>query len=686
MALEPDRDQIEIFVEAIFRRATAQGFVAVRSFFEDEDRPCVLTAIAFMGDRRLAFLADMAETQARTAAQAAKAVVFCPPLAIFANRDKAREADVLEGLALSVECDQHPQQARQILEQLLGPATVVVQSGGIWMNGGTAAEEKLHLHWRLAVPASGKDNLAKLKQARALATKLVGGDASNKPVCHPIRWPGSWHRKAQPRLCAIDTIWADVEIELDTALAALIAASPEANDQQKTNSGSAPGDDLHDLVADIISGKAYHKPLASLAARCIGAGMHDGQTVKLLRSIMLASTAPHDARWQTRYDSIARIVTSAREKYSKSQAPPIALAFANMSDWDDTPIPPRRWAVDGRIPLRQPTLFSGEGATGKSIITLQLTVAHVLGKDWLGSLPEPGPAIYFGAEDEIDELHRRLAAIAAFYGFAFADLINGGLHLLSFAGLDPLLAAPDREGKITATPLYGQLIQAASDIRPKCIAIDTSADVFGGNEIDRHQVRGFINLLRRLAIAADGAVVLLAHPSLAGINSGSGISGSTAWHNSVRARLFLKTPKPKDDDEETDSSDLRELQFLKNNYGPCSEKLTLRYRDGLFLPESGVSDLEKLALEQRVEEKFLAVLGKLIDQRRPLSPSVHASNYAPTVIGGHPDGKPYPRTLYQEAMERLLNDSKIHIEEMGPASKKSRTLALGPAAEGATDD
>jgi hypothetical protein len=233
MALEPDRGQLGFFIDAIFRRASS-GFIAIRSFYEDEDRPFVITAVAFNGDRRLTFLTDMVETQARTAAQATKAVVFCPPLAIFADRDKAREADVLEGLALSVECDQHPQQARQILEQLLGPATVVVQSGGVWINGGDTAEDKLHLHWRLAFPASGKDGLAKLKVARALAARLVGGDPSNKPVCHPIRWPGSWHRKGEPRLCAIDTAYPDNEIDLDSALAALTVASPETNDQQKS--------------------------------------------------------------------------------------------------------------------------------------------------------------------------------------------------------------------------------------------------------------------------------------------------------------------------------------------------------------------------------------------------------------------------------------------------------------------
>jgi hypothetical protein len=595
MALEPNRDQIEVFVDAVFRRVTSQGFVSLRSFYEgDEEDPFRITAVAFHGDRRFHFLVDQAEHNARSAAQADKAVVFCPPLAIFNNRNKAREEDILEGPVLSVECDQYPQRARQILEQLLGPATVVVISGGIWINGGAAAEDKLHLHWRLKVPASGKDNLAKLKQARALACNLVGGDATNKSVCHPIRWPGSWHRKAEPRLCAIETVWADVEIDLDAALAALIAASPN---EPKDDPSPGPGDpsEWDELVANIISGKSYHGPLVSLGARCVGAGMVDGQTVKLLRSIMLASPAPHDPRWQARYDDIPRIVRSAREKYDKpkdpAQAP--ALAFVDMSPWDTVSAPSRRWAVENRIPLRQPTLFSGEGATGKSIIALQLAVAHVLGKDWLGSLPEPGPAIYFGAEDEVDELHRRLAAIAAFYGFSFADLIKGGLHLLSFAGLDPLLAAPDRDGKIITTPLYERLIEAAGDIRPKCIAIDTSADVFGGSEIDRMQVRGFINWLRKLGITADGSVVLLAHPSLAGINSGSGLSGSTAWHNSVRARMCLKM---QDKDKEGDSDpNVRELQFLKNNYGPVAESLTLKYRDGLFLPEAA-STIEKAAV------------------------------------------------------------------------------------------
>src|SRR5262245_773223 len=87
------------------------------------------------------------------------------------------------------------------------------------------------------------------------------------------------------------------------------------------------------------------------------------------------------------------------------------LPFIDMSTWDDVSAPPRHWLVHDRIPRRQPTILSGHGEAGKSTLLLQLLCATVLGRDWIGLLPEPGPAIYFGAEEEEDELHRRFEPI-----------------------------------------------------------------------------------------------------------------------------------------------------------------------------------------------------------------------------------------------------------------------------------
>ena len=52
---------------------------------------------------------------------------------------------------------------------------------------------------------------------------------------------------------------------------------------------------------------------------------------------------------------------------------------------------------------------------------------------------------------------------------------------------------------------------------------DALADLFGGEENVRRHVRGFIVLLKQLAIRQKLAVILIAHPSLTGMSSGSGL-------------------------------------------------------------------------------------------------------------------------------------------------------------------
>jgi len=187
--------------------------------------------------------------------------VFCPPLAGFLPKEgreawRAAERDLKEGYALSVECDDHPQRARNKLEAVLGRPTVVVDSGGRWPNPETGElEPKVHLHWRLARPATGEE-LGLLKEARALATRYVGGDATNITIVHPIRWPGSWHRKAEPKLARITALNADCEIDLTEALTKLRVASPrekaQSQNQKQQNHKDPFGFKTNNYEADLL--------------------------------------------------------------------------------------------------------------------------------------------------------------------------------------------------------------------------------------------------------------------------------------------------------------------------------------------------------------------------------------------------------------------------------------------------
>jgi RecA-family ATPase len=325
-------------------------------------------------------------------------------------------------------------------------------------------------------------------------------------------------------------------------------------------------------------------------------------------------------------------------------------------------------------------LFSGEGGTGKSIIELMKDVSHVVGKDWLGSLPEVGPAFYIGAEDDKNEIHIRLTAIAQHYGVTFKELVEGGLHVLCLLGEDATLcAAMGKSGRMERTNLYRQLYKAAGDIKPKNISIDTLSRAFAGNEIDRVQVYAFANHMQKLAMVANGSVTVLSHPSLQGIASGSGISGSTAWHGALRFRQYLRGVKP--DSGEQPDGDVRELQFKKNQYGPTAETIILRYQNGLFLPEHGVSSLDKLARETVIDEAFLNGLQTLTQQGRDAMAGNTSPDFGPSLIANLPEVKSQGirKADLRRSMERLLRANKIHIGKTDDAPSKARNrINLGP--------
>jgi RecA-family ATPase len=355
---------------------------------------------------------------------------------------------------------------------------------------------------------------------------------------------------------------------------------------------------------------------------------------------------------------------------------PKALPFVDISKWDIVPAEPRHWLVYDRIPRRQPTILSGHGEAGKSTLLLQLLCSTVLGRDWVGLLPEQGPAIYFCAEEEEDELHRRLDPILKHHSARYADLVAGGFKLMSYAGKDMVLGIVDKQGRVEATDLLRDLYHEAYALQPKLIAIDGLSDIYIGNERERGQVRQFMGLFRRLGIDSDSAVVISAHPSLEGIRSGSGISGSTQWFNSIRAQMYLKSPDEDDEDDDSqDNSDLRELQFLKNQYGRKGHSIRLQWKNGLYLPVESPGTFNALAAEQKADNLFLTLLRRFTKEGRNVSDN-KSPTYAPAKFADEPEAKKAKMTskALADAMLRLFAAGKIRVDPFGPPSRERRRI------------
>jgi RecA-family ATPase len=297
----------------------------------------------------------------------------------------------------------------------------------------------------------------------------------------------------------------------------------------------------------------------------------------------------------------------------------------------------------------------------------------VLAKDWIGTLPEQGPVLYMSCEEDDAEVCRRMEDVARHFGSTRQEMVERGLGFLSFAGRDAVLAQPDRAGIMRPTPLFEQVRREASRLRPKLIVFDNLADIFGGKEIDRAQSRQFITLLRGLAIQAESAVVISAHPSLTGISTDTGLSGSTSWHASVRARLYFKPAVDVED------SELRVLEVRKNNYGPKGEKILLRWRDGVYIVEPGPGSLERAAADAKLDNLFLEILARFTRENRNAS-DTKGPTYAPALFAQEPEAieAKAKRDTLADAMRRLFVTDRIHREPYLRHSKEHWRLATGP--------
>ncbi|MGX0975310.1 RecA-family ATPase [Roseovarius sp. MBR-51] len=333
-------------------------------------------------------------------------------------------------------------------------------------------------------------------------------------------------------------------------------------------------------------------------------------------------------------------------------------------------VPERFWLVKDLIPACDITLLGGDGGTGKSLLALHLACAVALRRPWLGRDVSGGVAMYLSAEDDVSELHRRLDAITRSERESLAALSD--LSVVSLAGSGAVLAVPQPRGNLLSpTSRFADLEARVAQDEPALVVLDTLSDLWSGDENNRAQARQFVSMLRSIAIRYRCAVVLLAHPSLTGMANGSGLSGSTAWSNSVRSRLTLE--RIAQDGYEADP-DRRKLVVRKANYASRGAEITMRWQDGVFAVEGGEDALDHRAAGSRAQRVFLDLLRLHSEQGRKVS-AVRGPSFAPKVFEAHPNAEGVTSRAFSVAMENLLRLGKVEVAEYGPPSKRRSCLS-----------
>ena len=281
---------------------------------------------------------------------------------------------------------------------------------------------------------------------------------------------------------------------------------------------------------------------------------------------------------------------------------------------------PQEFLVDGFLPAGHVTLLGGHGGAGKSLLALQMAICIALGRPFLGRRTMQAQVVFFSAEDPGDMVRQRLAWLCEKMGVDKAGAITNNLRVLDATDNPALFAESRAPGGVStwqATPGYFELernLTTLAKLGRVVLVVDNASDTFNGNEINRAMVRSFMRALAKLTRPSNGAVLLLAHVDKSTSrgagrgepNNGESYSGSTAWHNSARSRLYLVNISARN----------FELQQQKNQFGVLAEPTKLIWPEhgmlqlaGAGWPSTGVESKQP----QVDEHDTRALLGLIVE-------------------------------------------------------------------------
>jgi len=346
------------------------------------------------------------------------------------------------------------------------------------------------------------------------------------------------------------------------------------------------------------------------------------------------------------------------------------------SEWTDPP-PPRQWLVENWIPWGTVTALYGDGGMGKSLLCQQLLTCAATGNDWLGMAVTQAKSLAVFCEDPQEEHQRRQWDINALYQTSPGEVTDLAFMHRFGQPDNAMMIFPHRDAQGEATVFYRQVLDAAKEFGAKVVLLDSLHNLFAGDENARPQALQFVQALASIAIEIDGVVLLTGHPSLSGLSTGAGTSGSTAWSNAVRSRLYLSRPEK----QGTDDVDPNEkvLRVMKANYAPVGDGIRLTWGNGVLNYHPEEMGVDASATGAKAQRVFMTLLATFTNEGLNASANPNAGKlYAPVLCmkrePNERDG--LGKKELERAMWKLLKDGKIEPQTTGPASRKQTRLII----------
>jgi hypothetical protein len=223
-----------------------------------------------------------------------------------------------------------------------------------------------------------------------------------------------------------------------------------------------------------------------------------------------------------------------------------AIPLVSAFPIDEAHLPVRDWSVPGLLLKRNLTVLVAPPGSGKSLLTLQWSIAVALGMEWGGWSPrKPEKVLIVNIEDDIDEMRRRLVAAARTMGVDPAGL-EGRILLIDNPESVVIARTDSRTKTVIRTPLVEKLIATilAEDIG--VVVADPFAETFEGDENSNSEVKWAGILWREVARRARCCLLLVHHTKkyaggMAGEADASRGGGALIGTARIMSTLFMMT-------------------------------------------------------------------------------------------------------------------------------------------------
>jgi AAA domain len=360
--------------------------------------------------------------------------------------------------------------------------------------------------------------------------------------------------------------------------------------------------------------------------------------------------------------------------------------------FDPKGLPPRQWLYGGHYQRGKTTTTVGTGGTGKSSSELVEAVAMATGRSLLDEQPEERCRVwYHNAEDDLDEIYRRIAGICQHYGIDQAELEG---WLFPTSGIDmPIKIASTKAGSFTLdASVSDAIIKTIVDNDISVASFDPLIATHNAAENVTGDMDQIIREFTRIASVTDAAIEVVHHTRKPAhgqeeLTVADG-RGAGAIIDAVRSARVLNTmSKVEAEKAGIDDVDCKRhfrIDKGKANMSPPTaarwykfESVELPNGDNVgvvapwYFPGQGSPQMAEA--QRQVDAIFMGLLVRLTLEGRVVSPSAGV-NSAPNLFCKEKEATSAKvgKAALADSMRRLFLEKRIKVETENPGTKRER--------------